>query len=127
MNDVASITHAVVDGESADEYDAVAVAGVSVTVADDETAGVSVSVTELAVAEGGQAAYTVVLDALPASNVVIGVTASGSPDVTVDRATLTTVTSGLPLAVTPITTLPDGSASRPPCRRPGPPRPPPIQ
>ncbi len=89
VNDVASITHAVVDGESADEYDAVAVAGVSVTVADDETAGVSVSVTELAVAEGGQAAYTVVLDALPASNVVIGVTASGSPDVTVDRATLT--------------------------------------
>ena len=89
VNDAASITHAVVDGESADEYDAVAVAGVSVTVADDETAGVSVSVTELAVAEGGQAAYTVVLDALPASNVVIGVTASGSPDVTVDRATLT--------------------------------------
>ena len=31
----------------------------------------SVSVTELALAEGGQAAYTVVLDALPASDVVI--------------------------------------------------------
>ncbi len=101
VNDAASITHAVVAASSADEYDAVAVAGVSVTVADDETAevsvtvadddtaGVSVSVTELALAEGGQAAYTVVLDALPSGNVVIGVTASGSPDVTVDRATLT--------------------------------------
>ena len=89
VNDAASITHAVDASRSADEYDAVAVAGVSVTVADDETAGVSVSVTELAVAEGGSAAYTVVLDALPSGNVVIGVTASGSPDVTVDRATLT--------------------------------------
>ena len=112
-NDTAAITHAVDASRSADEYDAVSVAGVavtvadddtaevsvtvaddetaevSVTVADDETAGVSVSVTELALAEGGQAAYTVVLDALPSGNVVIGVTASGSPDVTVDRATLT--------------------------------------
>ena len=89
VNDAASITHAVVDADSADEYDAVAVAGVSVTVADDETAGVSVSVTELALAEGGQAAYTVVLDALPSGNVVIGVTRSGSSDVTVSPATLT--------------------------------------
>ena len=88
-NDAASITHAVDASRSADEYDAVAVGGVSVSVAADETAGVSVSVTELAVAEGGQAAYTVVLDALPSGNVVIGVTISGSPDVTVDRATLT--------------------------------------
>ena len=88
VNDVASITHAVVDGESADEYDAVAVAGVSVTVADDETAGVSVSVTELAVAEGGQAAYTVVLDALPASDVVIAVS-SDNMEVSVSPARLT--------------------------------------
>ena len=65
-----------------------AVAGVAVTVADDAAAGVSVSAT-LSVAEGGSAAYTVVLDALPSGNVVIGVTISGSPDVTVDRATLT--------------------------------------
>ena len=113
VNDAASITHAVDASRSANEFDAVTIAGVavtvadddtaevsvtvaddetaevSVTVADDETAGVSVSVTELALAEGGQAAYTVVLDALPSGNVVIGVTASGSPDVTVDRATLT--------------------------------------
>ncbi len=89
VNDAASITHAVDASRSADEYDAVSVAGVAVTVADDDTAGVSVSETTLTVAEGNSSTYTVVLDAQPASNVVIGVTRSGSPDVTVDRATLT--------------------------------------
>ena len=89
VNDAASITHAVDASRSADEYDAVSVAGVAVTVADDDTAGVSVSETTLTVAEGNSSTYTVVLDAQPASDVVIGVTASGSPDVTVDRATLT--------------------------------------
>ncbi len=88
VNDAASITHAVDASRSADEYDNVSVAGVAVTVADDDTAGVSVSETTLTVAEGNSSTYTVVLDAQPASNVVIGVTASGSPDVTVDRATL---------------------------------------
>ena len=87
VNDAASITHAVDASRSADEYDGVAVGGVSVSVADDD-AGVSVSVTELALAEGGQAAYTVVLDALPASDVVITVSSDNS-NVTVDRATLT--------------------------------------
>ncbi len=82
VNDAASITHAVDASRSADEYDAVSVAGVAVTVADDD-AGVSVSVTELALAEGGQAAYTVVLDALPASDVVITVSSDNS-DVTAD-------------------------------------------
>ena len=82
VNDAASITHAVVAADSADEYDAVSVAGVAVTVADDD-AGVSVSVTELALAEGGQAAYTVVMDAEPASDVVITASSDNS-DVTVD-------------------------------------------
>ena len=82
VNDAASISHAVDASRSADEYDAVSVAGVAVTVADDD-AGVSVSETTLTVAEGNSSTYTVVLDAQPASNVVIGVTRSGSSDVTV--------------------------------------------
>ena len=82
VNDAASITHAVVAASSADEFDNVSVAGVAVTVADDD-AGVSVSETTLTVAEGNSSTYTVVLDAQPASNVVIGVTRSGSSDVTV--------------------------------------------
>ena len=88
-NDAASITHAVDASSSADEYDAATIAGVTVTVTDDDTAGATVSATTLTVAEGGSGSYTVVLDVQPASNVVIGVTRSGSPDVTVSPATLT--------------------------------------
>ena len=89
VNDVASIAHAVDASRSANEYDAVSIAGVAVTVTDDETAGVSVSKTTLTVAEGGSGSYTVKLDAQPASNVVISVTKTGSNDVTVSPATLT--------------------------------------
>ena len=89
VNDAASIAHAVVAASSADEYDAVTIAGVAVTVTDDETAGVTVSETTLTVAEGGSGSYTVRLNAQPTSNVVIGVTRTGSPDVTVSPATLT--------------------------------------
>ena len=72
-----------------------------VTVDDDDDAGVSVSeASALSVAEGGSSTYTVVLDALPSGNVVIGVTASGSPDVTVDRATLTFTSSNWSTAQT---------------------------
>ena len=100
VNDAASITHAVVAASSADEYDAVTIAGVAVTVTDDDTAGATVSETTLTVAEGGSATYTVVLDAQPTSNVVIGVTRSGSSDVTVSPATLTFSTSNWDTAQT---------------------------
>ena len=99
-NDTASITHAVVASRSADEYDAVSIAGVAVTVTDDETAGVTVSETTLTVAEGGSGAYTVVLDVQPTSDVVINVTKSGSDDVTVSPATLTFTTSNWSTAQT---------------------------
>ena len=89
VNDAASIAHAVDASRSANEFDAVTIAGVTVTVTDDETAGVTVSKSTLTVAEGASATYTVVLDAQPASDVVIGVTKSGSPDVTVSPARLT--------------------------------------
>ncbi len=99
-NDTASITHAVVASRSADEYDAVSIAGVAVTVTDDETAGVTVSETTLTVAEGGSGAYTVVLDVQPTSDVVINVTKSGSDDVTVSPATLTFTTANWSTAQT---------------------------
>ena len=99
-NDTASITHAVVASRSANEYDAVSIAGVAVTVTDDETAGVTVSETTLTVAEGGSGAYTVVLDVQPTSDVVINVTKSGSDDVTVSPATLTFTTANWSTAQT---------------------------
>ena len=49
----------------------IAVGTVAVTVTDDDTAGVTVSETTLTLAEGGSATYTVVLDAQPASDVLI--------------------------------------------------------
>ena len=100
VNDAASITHAVVAASSANEFDLVTVAGVRVTVTDDDTAGATVSETTLTVAEGGSATYTVVLDAQPASDVVIGVTTSGSSDVTVLPATLTFTSSNWDTAQT---------------------------
>ena len=98
MNDAASITHAVDASRSADEYDAVAVAGVSVSVADDD-AGVSVSASALSVAEGGSATYTVVLNAQPASDVVIAVS-SDNMEVSVSPARLTFTTSNWSAAQT---------------------------
>ena len=79
VNDAASITHAVDAARSANEYDAVTIAGVRVTVTDDDTAGVTVSETTLTVDEGASATYTVKLDALPTSDVVIGVTKAAVP------------------------------------------------
>ena len=100
VNDAASIAHAVDASRSANEYDAVSIAGVAVTVTDDETAGVTVSETTLTVAEGANATYTVKLNTQPASNVVIGVTKTGSSDVTASPATLTFTTSNWSTAQT---------------------------
>ncbi len=88
-NDTASIAHAVVAAQSANEYDAVTIGGVAVTVTDDDTAGVTVSASTLTVVEGGSGTYTVTLNTQPASDVVINVTRSGSADVTASPATLT--------------------------------------
>ena len=105
----ATVAHAVVaeytDGNgdtqhSALEYAALAsVDSVAVTVADDDV-GVTVSPTSLSVAEGGSGTYTVVLDAEPATDVVIDVTAGGDLSVSTDgvnfaaTASLTFTASG---------------------------------
>ena len=101
----ATVAHAVVaeytDGNGdtqhlALEYAALAsVDSVAVTVADDDV-GVTVSPTSLSVAEGGSGTYTVVLDAEPATDVVIDVAlADGSDsDVTVSPSSLTFTASG---------------------------------
>ena len=88
VNDAATLAHAVVAAGSADEYDAVTVAGVAVTVTDDD-AGVTVSTTTLTVAEGATGTYTVKLNTQPTSDVVINVTATGNSDVTVSPSRLT--------------------------------------
>ena len=98
-NDAASITHAVDASRSANEYNTASIAAVTVTVTDDDAA-VTVSTSALTVAEGANSTYTVVLDAQPASDVVINVTKSGSADVTATPATLTFTTSNWDTAQT---------------------------
>ena len=83
VDDAASIAHAVDASRSANEYDTATIAGVTVTVTDDDTAGVTVSVTALTLAEGGSATYTVVLDTQPSVNVAI-IIGNNNGDVKVD-------------------------------------------
>ncbi len=83
-NDTATITHTV---SGADGYAGIAVASVSVSVADDDEAGVTVTPTSLDVPEGGSATYTVVLDAQPIGDVLISMFASN--DISAQPGSLT--------------------------------------
>ena len=84
VDDAATIAHAVVDASSADEYDLVANVDLSVTVSDNDTAGITVTAASpFTVTEGASATYTVELDSEPSGDVVIGLTVSGSSEVTV--------------------------------------------
>ncbi len=60
----------------------------TVTIIDDDGAGITVSPTTLTVAEGLSKPYTVVLASQPAANVTVSVTAPDNPDVTVDKRAL---------------------------------------
>ena len=82
VDDAASIAHAVVDGSSADEYDPMANVDLAVTVNDNDTAGITLSVLG-AITEGSSGTYTVKLSSEPSSDVVISLTVSGSSEVTV--------------------------------------------
>ena len=57
----------------------------SVTITDNDTAGVRVSPATLMVAEGGSASYTVVLTSKPSGNVTVTPSRTGSTDVTVSH------------------------------------------
>ena len=84
VDDAATISHAV---SGAQGYAGIDVASVSVSVADDDTAGVTVHPTSLNVDEGSTASYTVSLTAQPLGDVVIYV--SGGNGVTVQPSSLT--------------------------------------
>ena len=61
----------------------------TVTITDNDTRGVEVSPTTLAVAEGGNDTYTVVLGSEPTGPVTVTPSVTGSPDVTVSPSPLT--------------------------------------
>ncbi len=65
------------------------VTGGTVTVADDDTAGVDVSASALTVPEGDSRTYTVALSSQPTGPVTVVPSVAGSPDVTASPASLT--------------------------------------
>ena len=87
-DDTAVISHTVSGGG----YDGVTVASVTVTVTDEDTAGITVSESSLHLTEGGAATYQVSLGAQPTADVSIFVAShnvSGNADVSAEPAELT--------------------------------------
>lgn len=87
---VSNITISIDDANSDDNFDALADETIAVTTTDDDSAGFTVSIAALNVAEnGGTNTFTVVLDTEPSSDVVFSVTSSDTGEATVSPATLT--------------------------------------
>ena len=76
----------------AQEYAVVNAASVTVTIAEDDMAGVSIDPTTLTVPEGGDSSYTVVLDTQPSADVTVTVSGHDGTDVTLSNTTLTFTT-----------------------------------
>ena len=60
----------------------------TVTITDDDTAGVTVSETALSIDEGGSGTYTVVLDSEPTADVTVAIAGHSGTDITLSGATL---------------------------------------
>ncbi len=86
-DDGATLRHTVASTDS--DYGGIAVADVDVTVNDDETAGVSITPTQLTIAEGASNSYRVVLTSQPSHDVTVTISHSGDPDIGVRQGTLT--------------------------------------
>ena len=71
------------------DYNGITVSEIAVAVTDDETAGVSITPTELTIAEGGSDAYQAVLTSQPAHDVTVTISYSGDQDVSIDDQELT--------------------------------------
>ena len=80
-----TLTHAVSGGD----YEGVTAAGVEVTIIEDDTTGVTISITALEVAEGDTGHYTIVLDTEPTADVTVEIQAPEDTDITVAPLTLT--------------------------------------
>ena len=76
------------------------VAEATVVIADDDTAGVTVSETSLGIEEGDFNTYTVVLDTEPVGDVTVAIGGIANTDLTLDKTTLTFTTSNWDTAQT---------------------------
>ena len=84
-DDSVVLTHTVSGGD----YKGLAAANVEVTITEDDTPGVTISVTALTVPEGDEEIYTVVLDTEPAADVAVAIQMPENAEVSVAPATLT--------------------------------------
>ena len=84
-DDPVTLTHAVSGGD----YEGVTTADVEVTIIEDDTTGVTISITALEVAEGDTGHYTIVLDTEPTADVTVEIQAPEDTDITVAPLTLT--------------------------------------
>ena len=91
----AKLTHTVTGGD----YDAVT-ADVVVTITDNDTADVTISMTALAIDEGASATYTVVLDTKPSADVTVAVAGHADTDITLSGDTLTFTSDNWDIAQT---------------------------
>ena len=82
----ATISHTVTSTDT--QYAGISAASVGVTATDDDTPGVVVQPTSLALTEGGETRYTVVLTTRPSVDVTVNIV-SGRRDVRVDQSSLT--------------------------------------
>ena len=64
-------------------YDGIAVSEVSITVTDDETAGVSITPSQLTIDEGASDSYEVALTSQPSHDVTITISPSGDGDISI--------------------------------------------
>ena len=89
---VVMITHTVSSTDDS-AYDGLITAGVAVTVTDDDTAGVTVSPTAIAVVGGRSNEYSVVLDTEPTDDVTVTIAGVTGTDLSLDKPTLTFTTT----------------------------------
>ena len=79
------LTHTVSGGD----YEDVTAANVEVTITEDDTSGVTISITALEVQEGGEETYTIVLDTEPTADVTVAIQVPDNMDITVAPTALT--------------------------------------
>ena len=79
IDDTGTFSHTVASTDA--DYNGITGLDVDITVTDDETAGVSITPTELTISEGGSDGYEVVLTSQPAHEVVVIIGHNGDIDI----------------------------------------------
>ena len=86
-----TLTHAVSGGD----YEGVTAADVEVTIIEDDTTGVTISITALEISEGDTGRYTLVLDTEPTADVTVEIQVPEDTDIAVAPLTLTFTAANL--------------------------------